>query len=131
MLLKSLTVAGTQCPGRLEMRGSVGQSRPQGPGRDFGEGALPAAPVSSADRMRVNCSPLTSASGIHEVGHFLFSEGEGGEREKAWGGNLALAEATDDLQSLILPQGCISHRTEKPKACFLVRLQHPHPALSL
>lgn len=41
--------------------------------------------------MRVNCSPFTSVNRIHAVGLFLFTEGG----EKAWGGNLALAEATE------------------------------------
>lgn len=92
------------------------ESRPRGSGRanksprqGLWRAALPAASLTSADRMRVNCSPFTSASRIHEVGLLLITGG-GGEREKAWGGNPALAAATDDLQSKVLLQGCISHR---------------------
>lgn len=43
------------------------------------------------DRMRVNCGPFTSASGIHEVGLFFYLQ----RGETAWGGNLASAEAAD------------------------------------
>lgn len=40
---------------------------------------MPAGLLTSTDRMPVKCSPFTSASGIHKVGHF-YSQREGGRK---------------------------------------------------
>lgn len=101
--------SGTQCPDRLEMRCGAGKGGPEvqrGRGRECG-GLLC---LRLLWPVQTGCE-LTAAH-LRQPAEFTRSASfySGGWGEKACGGNLALAEATDDLQNKVLPQGCISHR---------------------